>query len=310
MRMSSDSDRQTTDLQRDALLAAGVDERHLFEDHASGAQDDRPGLISALAFVRPGDVLVVWKLDRLGRSLSHLLTIVNSLRERNVAFRSLTEGMDTTTASGELLFDEKTQITVLSDGDAGLGTVQREVAPGSEHILDWFHIGMRLEHLLYASRAMQMVAPAAHGSESANNLATRAKWALWNGQADKTFARLEELRRWTLAERGPTPEVRNLHRHATDLRKYLRANQDSLPDYGERQREGEPFSTGWVESAINEIIAKRMAKSQQMRWNRWTVQPFLAVRVAVLNDILADSFRGWLRGFRPVDPNVPELRAA
>jgi DNA invertase Pin-like site-specific DNA recombinase len=104
MRVSSDSDRQSTNLQRDALLAAGVDERHLFEDHALGAKDDRRGLISALAFVRAGDVLVVWKLDRLGRSLSHLLTIINSLRERKVAFRSLTEGMDTTTASGELLF--------------------------------------------------------------------------------------------------------------------------------------------------------------------------------------------------------------
>lgn len=104
MRVSSDSDRQTTDLQRDALLVVGVDERHLFEDRASGAQDDRPGLISALAFVRPGDVLIVWKLDRLGRSLSHLLTIINSLRERKVGFRSLTEGMDTTTASSELLF--------------------------------------------------------------------------------------------------------------------------------------------------------------------------------------------------------------
>jgi DNA invertase Pin-like site-specific DNA recombinase len=104
LRVSSDSDRQTTDLQRDALLAAGVDERHLFEDHASGAKDNRPGLDTALAFVRPGDVLVVWKLDRLGRSLSHLLTIVNTLREQKVAFRSLTEGMDTTTASGELLF--------------------------------------------------------------------------------------------------------------------------------------------------------------------------------------------------------------
>jgi Transposase len=210
----------------------------------------------------------------------------------------------------ELRVDEKTQITVLSDGDAGLRTVQWEVAPGSEHILDWFHIGMRFEHLLDASRAMQKVAPAAHGSESALDLATRAKWALWNGQADKTFARLEELRRWPLAERGPTPEVRNLHRHATDLLKYLRANQDSLPDYGERQREGEPFSTGWVESAINEIIAKRMAKAQQMRWNRWTVQPFLAVRTAVLNDTLANSFRDWFRGFRPVDPKIPELQAA
>jgi DNA invertase Pin-like site-specific DNA recombinase len=104
MRVSSNSDRQTTDLQRDALLAAGVDARHLFEDHVSGAKDDRMGLAQALEFVRPGDVLVVWKLDRLGRSLSHLLAIVNALKDKQVAFRSLTEGMDTTTASGELLF--------------------------------------------------------------------------------------------------------------------------------------------------------------------------------------------------------------
>lgn len=104
MRVSSGFDRQSTDLQRDALLAAGVDSRHLFEDHASGAKDDRTGLAKALAFVRPGDVLVVWKLDRLGRSLSHLLAIVNKLKDMQVAFRSLTEGMDTTTVSGELLF--------------------------------------------------------------------------------------------------------------------------------------------------------------------------------------------------------------
>lgn len=93
MRVSSDSDRQSTDLQRDALLAAGVDPRHLFEDRASGAKDDRAGLARALEFVRPGDVRVVWKLDRLGRSLSHLLVIVNSLKDKQVAFRSLTEGM-------------------------------------------------------------------------------------------------------------------------------------------------------------------------------------------------------------------------
>jgi DNA invertase Pin-like site-specific DNA recombinase len=104
MRVSSELDRQSTNLQRDALLAAGVDVRHLFEDHASGAKDDRKGLAKALEFVRPGDVLVVWKLDRLGRSLSHLLEIVNTLKNKQVAFRSLTEGMDTTTPSGELLF--------------------------------------------------------------------------------------------------------------------------------------------------------------------------------------------------------------
>lgn len=104
MRVSSETDRQNTDLQRDALLNAGVDHRHLFEDRASGARDDRLGLAQVLAYVKPGDVLVVWKLDRLGRSLTHLIEIINTLKADQVAFRSLTEGMDTATASGELLF--------------------------------------------------------------------------------------------------------------------------------------------------------------------------------------------------------------
>jgi len=104
MRVSSDGDRQALDLQRDALLAIGVDERHLFEDHASGSRGERAGLAKALAFIRPGDCLVVWKLDRLGRSLPHLLTTVTDLKTRGIAFRSLTEQMDTTTPQGEFLF--------------------------------------------------------------------------------------------------------------------------------------------------------------------------------------------------------------
>lgn len=104
MRVSSDGDRQVLNLQRDALLNAGVDERHLFEDRASGSRDNRAGLAKALAFLRPGDCLVVWKLDRLGRSLSHLLATVNGLKDRGIAFRSLTEQMDTRTPQGELLF--------------------------------------------------------------------------------------------------------------------------------------------------------------------------------------------------------------
>lgn len=91
MRVSTDNDRQVLDLQRDALLSAGVDERHLFDDHVSGSRDDRAGLAKALAFLRPGDCLVVWKLDLLGRSLPHLLATVNDLESRGIAFRSLTE---------------------------------------------------------------------------------------------------------------------------------------------------------------------------------------------------------------------------
>ena len=97
MRVSTDNDRQVMDLQRDALLGAGVDGRHLYEDRASGSRSDRSGLAAARAFLQPGDCLVVWKLDRLGRSLPHLLATVNDLKARGIAFRSLTEQMDTTT---------------------------------------------------------------------------------------------------------------------------------------------------------------------------------------------------------------------
>ena len=83
-----------------------------------------------------------------------------------------------------------------------------------------------------------------------------------------------------------------------DLLQYLNANGDSLPNYGKRFRSDQPISTAWVESTVNEIIAKRMVKKQQMRWNRFTVQPFLTVRVHVLNATLEQAFSAWHAGFR------------
>ena len=103
-RISTDGGRQSADLQRDALIAAGVDARHIYGDKLSGSRDDRPSLKACLALLNSGDTLVVWKLDRLGRSLSHLLATVSELEGRGVGFRSLTEGMDTTTAQGKLFF--------------------------------------------------------------------------------------------------------------------------------------------------------------------------------------------------------------
>jgi DNA invertase Pin-like site-specific DNA recombinase len=84
MRVSTESDRQVLDLQRDALVAAGVDERHLFEDRVSGSHGDRTGLAKALAFIKAGDCLVVWKLDRLRRSLPHLLATITDLKRRGI----------------------------------------------------------------------------------------------------------------------------------------------------------------------------------------------------------------------------------
>jgi DNA invertase Pin-like site-specific DNA recombinase len=89
-------------LQLDALRAAGCTKT--FEDRASGTRADCPGLRQALAYVRDGDVLIVWKLDRLGRSLPHLIETVAGLEQRGVGFRSLTEAIDTTTPGGRLVF--------------------------------------------------------------------------------------------------------------------------------------------------------------------------------------------------------------
>lgn len=94
---------QELDLQLDQLRAAGCEE--IFQDVASGARTSRPGLDACLDSLQPGDTLVVWRLDRLGRSLPHLVELVSSLKLREVGFRSLRDGMlDTTTASGELVF--------------------------------------------------------------------------------------------------------------------------------------------------------------------------------------------------------------
>jgi DNA invertase Pin-like site-specific DNA recombinase len=107
MRVSTADDSQACDLQRDALLAAGVDPTRLYEDHASGKRDDRPGLEACLNCLRPGDTLVAWRLDRLGRDLRHLINLMHELTGRGVGLRILAgEGasIDTTTPDGRLMF--------------------------------------------------------------------------------------------------------------------------------------------------------------------------------------------------------------
>jgi DNA invertase Pin-like site-specific DNA recombinase len=106
-RISKTDGSQSLDLQRDALSAAGVAAERLYEGRASGARDDRPGLEACLRALRAGDVLVVWKLDRLGRTLAHLVTTVRDLAERGIGLRVLTgQGaeIDTTTPAGRMIF--------------------------------------------------------------------------------------------------------------------------------------------------------------------------------------------------------------
>jgi DNA invertase Pin-like site-specific DNA recombinase len=93
---------QSLNLQTDALSSAGCEK--IFQDVASGAKDDRSGLVEAIEYARAGDTLVVWKLDRLGRSLKHLIETVNQLHEKGIGFSSVQESIDTTTSGGKLIF--------------------------------------------------------------------------------------------------------------------------------------------------------------------------------------------------------------
>jgi hypothetical protein len=195
-----------------------------------------------------------------------------------------------------------TPATVLCDGDAGLWRLQREVLPQATIVLDWWHAAVRFEHALQAARGLGA------GTTKVSLAATvvrglgRAKWRLWHGRWPGCRRRLAALSRWM--QRRPMRNVAGVDKvrqHIADLLGYLERNEAALVHYAVRRRQGEPIATSFVESTVNEIISWRMAKAQQMRWSRATVQPFLDVRTAVLNDTLEDAFRCCHPSFRPAN---------
>lgn len=107
MRVSKSDGSQALDLQKDALKAVGIEDSRIYEDLASGRHDDRPGLKACLKALQPGNTLVVWKLDRLGRNLKHLIHLVEDLKNREIGLKVLAGAgaqIDTTTPSGKMMF--------------------------------------------------------------------------------------------------------------------------------------------------------------------------------------------------------------
>jgi hypothetical protein len=185
-----------------------------------------------------------------------------------------------------------TPATVLSDGDAGLWKLQRQIMPEATLVLDWWHIAMRFEHALQATRGLGAGTDSAYLSAHPVRELGSAKWKLWHGKKDSCLGRLGKLLHWLdYRHVRDTRGASAARRHIGDLIEYLHANRGALVNYGQRRHDGLAISTAFVESAVNEILSKRMIKKQQMRWNRWTVQPFLDVRIAVLNNTLRGSFQ-------------------
>jgi hypothetical protein len=192
------------------------------------------------------------------------------------------------------------QITFLSDGGDTVRELPAFLHPRSEHILDWFHIGMRIEQLMQTARGVRSPATGVTKDFILKELG-RVKWFLWHGNvvhADDTLSSLidevdgerEEDRE---AGRPPQLVLKKLSRALDEFGIYIDNNAGAIVNYGERRRCGERISTGFVESRINQLIAKLFVKKQQMRWTPHGAHLLLQVRVHVLNDELGAAFQRW-----------------
>jgi hypothetical protein len=130
------------------------------------------------------------------------------------------------------------------------------------------------------------------------------KWNLWHGNVERALERIEELQ-WDLEFRiGRSENQSKLLKQLREFDGYIRNNQDYIPNYGERYRNGERIATSFVESTVNQVVSKRMAKTQQMAWTERGAHLLLQVRARVLNGELEETFRRWYPKFRCQEPVV------
>ena len=142
-------------------------------------------------------------------------------------------------------------------------------------------------------------------ADLANEIGTqlqRLKWFCWHGNVFRALQTIDDLI-FDLDITEPCPEQARLLKAVREFDSYIRANAERIPNYGERQRAGEAISTAFTESAVNQVISKRMVKKQQMRWTPRGAHLLLQVRTRVLNDQLAGDFHRWYPGLsRTLDP--------
>jgi hypothetical protein len=192
-------------------------------------------------------------------------------------------------------------VTFLSDGGDTVRELPAYLHPHCEHILDWFHIGMRVEQLSQMARGFRGTYDCLIAKETILKELERVKWFLWHGNAFRADETLTDL---MFEVDGAINEDRELRRPAHSLLKklaraleefgtYIDNNASGIVNYGERHRCGERISTGFVESTINQLVAKRFVKKQQMRWTPRGAHLLLQVRVQALNDDLRTAFERW-----------------
>jgi len=196
------------------------------------------------------------------------------------------------------------QITFVTDGGEDIRDLPRFLNPQAEHLLDWFHITMRITVMTNMAKSLRTPAsdpealpgPRRDLAADVGKQFERLKWFLWHGNVFRALQALDGLI-LDLDIESHGPEQRKLAKMAQEFDTYIRANADRVPNYGERYRAGETISSSFVESTVNQVISKRMVKKQQMRWTPRGAHLLLQVRTRVLNDQLAGDFHRWYPEF-------------
>jgi hypothetical protein len=187
-------------------------------------------------------------------------------------------------------------ITFLSDGGDTVRELPRGLHPQSEHLLDWFHLTMRVTTMGRMAQGVRAEAYPELGADLEEML-EHLKWNLWHGKVDRALEILDELA-YALGVEDASPEHRKLLKAVRAFETYLTNNRAALPNYGERYRQGKIISTAFVESVVNQVVSKRFVKKQQMQWTLAGAHLLLQIRVEVLNGDWRATLSRWSAGLR------------
>ena len=193
-------------------------------------------------------------------------------------------------------------IVFFSDGGDNVRNLQRYLSPEAEHVLDWFHVTMRLTVLRQTAKGLPMTVGTDDETRELRaptlDVLHSIKWYLWHGNTYEALEHLDTLEmNLDAADEGAKDSTTHkLLRAIEEFHTYIANNQTFIPNYGERYRQGERISSGFVESAVNYVVAKRFTKRQQMQWSPKGAHLLLQLRTRVLNGELEQTFREWHPG--------------
>ena len=193
-------------------------------------------------------------------------------------------------------WQENQQVTFMTDGGDTVIKIARDMAPASEHLLDWFHITMRITVMHQYVKGLAHLSP--EEAEEMARYLRQIKGCLWNGNLHDGQAAIDDLVMDLDEIETGYAGTKALRKAANEFQTYIANNAWMIPNYAERRRYGERVSTGFVESTVNTVVGKRFCKRQQMRWSKTGAHLMLQTRTRTLDGTLRPKFQQWYPGMK------------